>query len=153
MTTPAGPLVFPNGRLLSARWRWLVVSSIALLVPGLIQAAFEPGPRPTFPSIQNPVGIPAVGSLADLFSIATALGILVAFPLAVASAVLRYRRGTRVERQHLRWFAASAGLTTAAQLRDDVGLASPVSDLRNVLERTVAPTSVRLWLTGREARP
>jgi hypothetical protein len=115
------PLLFPNGRLLSPRWRpvlWLGLAALALSVVG---AAFEPGrlhvdsPVP----VENPVGIggavgdalPVVGRMGDVLA-------AVAFALAAASLVTRFRRSRGVERQQLKWFAyvgllAAAGLAVA----------------------------------------
>jgi hypothetical protein len=115
------PLLFPNGRVLSPRWRpvlWLGLAALALSVVG---AAFEPGrlhvdsPVP----VENPVGIggavgdalPVVGRMGDVLS-------AVAFALAAASLVTRFRRSRGVERQQLKWFAyvgllAAAGLAVA----------------------------------------
>jgi hypothetical protein len=64
----------------------------------------------------------------DVLNAVTLIAFAIALPLAVASVVLRYRRGTPTEREQLKWFAASVGLTCAC-----FGLAilpiAPFSDL------------------------
>ena len=107
------PLLFPDGRLLSPRWRWVVVLTVVSLGVSVIPDAFGPGPMAEYPSIDNPFGIAAAAGMTGIADAANALSALV-FPLAVASAVLRYRRGTQVEREQLKWFAAAVGLTVSS---------------------------------------
>ncbi len=122
------PLLFPDGHLLSPRWRWVVIFSIAAVALGAISDAFRPGPLVNFPSIQNPVGVDVVGSVSGPVG---DLGIVVVFPafvLAVLSSVLRYRRGTKVERQQLRWLASACGLTTACLFASATSI-GPLADI------------------------
>jgi hypothetical protein len=49
-------LLFPDGRLPSARWRWFARFTIAAVAVGVILAAFSPGPILELP-IRNPLGI------------------------------------------------------------------------------------------------
>jgi hypothetical protein len=130
------PLLFPTGRPLSPRWRpvlWLGVLALTLSIAG---AAFRPGeidvdsPVP----VENPLGIGGAGGDA-LAVMARAGDVLagIAFLLAAASLVIRFRRSRGIERQQLKWFAyagllAAAGLAVAlmqvlfgAQPGDDVG--------------------------------
>ena len=100
-------LLFPDGRLLSRRWRpaaWLCVVAI---VPVLAHYALAPGPITEFPSIDNPVGVAGAGFLRDLspdLFIAAILG-------SAAVAVLqRLRRSRGVEREQLKWFALAAAM-------------------------------------------
>jgi hypothetical protein len=129
------PLLFPNGRPPSRRWRpmlWLGAAALVLSVTG---AAFEPGqldvdsPVP----VDNPVGIG--GPVGDALPVVARAGDVLAalaFALAAASLVARFRRSRGIERQQLKWFAyigllAAAGLAVAmaqvlfgAQPGDDV---------------------------------
>lgn len=110
------PLLFPDGRLLSPRWRWVAGFGIVAIVVGPASAAFQPGLFSDFNSllgttIPNPLGIAALESLKDVLDIANLLGILIVFPVAIASSIIRYRRGSLIEREQLKWFAAAASLT------------------------------------------
>jgi hypothetical protein len=111
------PLLFPDGRLLSPRWRWVAGFGIVAIVVGPISAAFQPDLFASFsddfgtPTISNPLGIAALASLRDVLDVVSVLGVVIAFPLAIASSILRYRRGSPIEREQLKWFAAAAGLT------------------------------------------
>ena len=105
------PLLFPDGRLLSRRWRWAAAyggSMVALVVVGDM---FTPGPLNDYPAIMNPVGIDGFSALGPVFEFANGPGMLVGALLGIASSVLRYRRGAVVERTQLRWFGAATALT------------------------------------------
>jgi hypothetical protein len=107
-------LLFPNGRLLTARWRivgWLGVALAAsyVLVTWLASGTITPA-GPGLPSVPNPTGVAGwtfVGHLGN--------GI---FPLewacllaAAVSLFLRYRRSASEERLQLKWFAFAAVAT------------------------------------------
>ena len=49
-------------------------------------------------------------------------------PLAIASSILKYRRGSSTIREQLKWFSAVALLTVAGFMRGAVGIA-PISDV------------------------
>ena len=122
------PLLFPTGRLLSPRWRWVAWFTVLAIVLSILPAAFAPGPLGDSATLLNPVGIAAVGQVKDVLNVVTLIAFAIALPLAVASVVLRYRRGTATEREQLKWFAAAVGLTGAC-----FGLAilpiAPLSDI------------------------
>jgi hypothetical protein len=111
------PLLFPDGRLLSSRWRWVAWFGILAIVTGPASIAFQPGLLDNFNgqngsvAIANPMGIEALGGLKDVLGIANILGILIAFPLAIASSIVRYRRGSPTERAQLRWFGSAVIFT------------------------------------------
>ncbi len=102
------PLLFPDGRLPSRRW-WpvavlLAAAGVLLAIPDLLR----PGPLPPTP-YDNPTGVPALAPYLDGVASIGSLAVFVCVPLALAAAVVRYRRGTAVERQQLKWLAAAAG--------------------------------------------
>jgi len=111
------PLLFPDGRLISPRWRWVAGFGVIAIVVGPASAAFQPGLLSNFngelgaAALPNPLGIAALGNLRDVLDVANLLGILIAFPAAIASSIIRYRRGSPTEREQLKWFAAAASLT------------------------------------------
>ncbi|MFN8622452.1 MAG: hypothetical protein U0869_17090 [Chloroflexota bacterium] len=102
------PFSFPDGRLLSPRWRWAVLLGIVGVVIAELPSAFDPGLL-TNTQIENPLGIAGFKQYDLALGIANYLIALVAFLLAMLSIVLRYRRGTPVVRQQLKWFAAALG--------------------------------------------
>ena len=103
-------LLFPNGRLLSPRWRILAWLLVPIFVALLFQAIVTPGPLLQYPSVVNPFGIDALGRLAERVE-GTATLLLLASGLAAAlSMILRFRRSTGEERQQLKWFVSANAL-------------------------------------------
>jgi hypothetical protein len=110
------PLLFPDGRLPSPRWRPLAIVMILWLGTAMLAVTFAPGPilSPSFHSLDNPLGITAPRPLGWI----VAVGILLAAPVCFAGAALapvwRYRHGTLVERQQVKWFATATLVTVGA---------------------------------------
>lgn len=108
------PLYFPNGRLLSPRWRpvvWLAVFAAAATA-GI--AAIQPSDHET-PGVPNPLGIE------DLPSFALAGPVLAAAWLgaglaSTASLVARFRRSRGEERQQVKWFAYAVVLVISYEI-------------------------------------
>jgi len=99
------PLLFPDGRLPSRRWRillWLVAITLGVMFLDLLLA------QPTFSgsnsdfSVTNPLFVPALGRLPKFDPV---IGVLFpAFAIsAVVSLFLRFRRAEGVERQQIKW--------------------------------------------------
>jgi signal transduction histidine kinase len=108
-------LLYPDGRLLSRRWRlvaWAAGIAIGLLLVG-----------DTIPTVSSRLAgragvVPAIAGVA-----------LVAITiLAVVSLVLRYRRGDTVQRLQLKWFVAAAAAIAIA-IAVQVGLGAAHIDL------------------------
>ncbi len=113
------PLIFPDGRYLSHRWRivgglgglWMLLGSAWLIL--------YPGPLTNFPALENPFGQswPLFATLAlppdknYLPALLPGQGLMV---LAAISLVLRYRRSGTMVRQQLKWFAYAAALMPLA---------------------------------------
>ena len=106
------PLIFPDGRLLSRRWRWPIALFALTVLFGLI-GSLDPASTAPLP---NPVGIKALNG--NLGQIAYGWPFLVTFfaacILALASLVLRYRRGAEQERQQVKWLLAAVVLLLVA---------------------------------------
>ncbi len=115
------PLLFPDGRLLSRRWRPVAWLGAAALGSSILSEALRPGDLDldSAVAIANPLGVG--GAAADVVALLEDLGNVlaaVAFLLAAASLVIRFRRSDGVERLQLKWFAyvgliALAGLAVA----------------------------------------
>ncbi|HET7273471.1 MAG TPA: hypothetical protein VFI90_20555 [Rubrobacter sp.] len=98
-------LLFPNGRLLSRRWRpalWANLVAVALLLAWY----FKPGQvnSLTLVKVSNPFGIASAGAFLEPLG---SIGFLLILAAAVAGAVsllLRLRRAVGDERQQLKWF-------------------------------------------------
>ena len=97
-------LFFPDGRLLSRRWRWYVWLGAALAVVLEVALALDPSASNNGPG--SPVGIHAVAGISRLAS-ALGAGLLITAGAGVVSLVLRYRRGTAETRHQLKWVLAA----------------------------------------------
>jgi len=105
------PMFFPDGRLFSSRWRPMPALALVGAVAIATAIALSPTDESAAFAGPNPYAIdaPWVGSL---FVIGFAL-LLVAMVLAVASLLVRMRRGTPTERQQLKVFFSAAILYPA----------------------------------------
>jgi hypothetical protein len=100
------PLVFPDGRLPSPRWRpivWLALSSIVLAAAGSLAAD-----QIVFIGLPNAYRIDS-SALRIAFPLGVAL-ILVGTVAAVASLIDRYRHAEPAVRVQIRWFVYAAAL-------------------------------------------
>jgi hypothetical protein len=104
-------LLFPTGRLPSARWKpvaWLTGCVIAALI---VVISLQTGSDdPAYPSFRHPLGIQVPFDLLE--SIGNFIyGLAMIFILlSAASVIVRYKRAGMEERQQIKWFASSAML-------------------------------------------
>ena len=107
-------VLFPNGQLVSPRWRWLIAAAAlftALLLLITLPTDYPILVAPNLRPVSSPIAISGISS--------TFLGSLwVIWPLGVilllvggASVVVRYRRSAGEERQQIKWFAYAVGIT------------------------------------------
>jgi signal transduction histidine kinase len=89
------PLLFPDGRLLSPRWKPIPWAAGVLM--GLF--ALRDAMLVLNPGLRAPANV--------LFAIGTP-GLLLLFFLAIGSLVVRYRRAGSIERLQMKWFLAAA---------------------------------------------
>jgi signal transduction histidine kinase len=109
--------VFPNGRLLSRRWRW--VAGAAVLSFGLTigMKMLDPAPiEPPNQAIPNPVLGNRLGEAIVDYGlwIPFAIGVLASLFAGVLAVVLRFRRSAGIERLQMLWLVWAALLTPLA---------------------------------------
>jgi hypothetical protein len=132
------PLVFPDGRLLSPRWRWVLRTAVAAIVVSFIGTGFKPGALDTNqkPDIQNPVGIPALKGALEVVNVIGEVLFIVAILAAIASVVVRFRRSRGEARLQLKWFAWVGGVMIVgfllASITAALGDDSPLAVLGNI---------------------
>ena len=99
---PLALLLFPDGRPLGPRWRWVVRAAV---VEGVLFEAMAASPAPgTYFGVTGTLylTIPVYGQLGPLWA-ATNIGWLAIAAAAIGSLVVRYRRGGDAERRQLLW--------------------------------------------------
>jgi len=97
-------LLFPDGRLLSPRWRAVAWCAGLGIAGGVSTQALAEGPLEDFPQVTNPYGVigrPALEPLEALI----ALLLLVGIAGSALSLVLRFRRAGGEQRQQIKWLA------------------------------------------------
>jgi cytochrome b subunit of formate dehydrogenase len=93
-------LLFPNGRLPSARWRWFARFTVIALLPAAILAALSPG-LILSSTLHNPLGVEGLPNASK-----TIEAFMYALVVVGASSMLwRLRHAGRIERQQIEWFA------------------------------------------------
>ncbi len=115
-------LLFPNGRLLSPRWRfaaWLVVIATVWVVAVL---AVRPGPLNDYEFADNPFGVDAASEPLDVLSVLAWPLVFMSVLASVASMIQRFRRSRGEERQQLKWIAGAAAMLAAGWITAAVGV-------------------------------
>ena len=106
------PLLFPDGRLPSRRWRPVLWAGAATVALSILGTAFgTPRFDPDGSNIPNPLAIG--GPAGDALETVTAIGgpgFGIVVLLSLASVIARSRRARGVERQQLKWFGYAIGL-------------------------------------------
>ena len=102
-------LLFPDGALLSRRWRpvlWLV---LAFGIGALLWNAVKPGEifADSLP-VENPAGIGWRDTYLGFLDQVIFLGFATCVVLSVAAAVIRFRRSQGIERDRMKWLAYAA---------------------------------------------
>jgi hypothetical protein len=110
------PLLFPDGRLPSTRWRpWGRFCALTLILSSLITIV-RPGPFSAvgFPELTNPLGLSAMRPLLDAAAAVSLLVLVVCMLGCVVALIQRFRRAHGQERLQLKWLTASIAIAGAA---------------------------------------
>lgn len=95
-------LWFPEGQLLSPRWRWVVRAAVVCTLATSLANILDSDPLNNYPHVANPLGVTATAL--NAVNIAGLLGYVGALFAAIVSAFIRYRRSHGLERLQMRWF-------------------------------------------------
>jgi len=96
-------LLFPDGHLLSRRWRpvaWCAAVGMGL---GFVTQWLLAGPLEDFPQVANPYGVDS--PVIDFLTGVAVLLIIVGIAGSSASLILRFRRARGEQRQQMKWIA------------------------------------------------
>jgi hypothetical protein len=132
------PLLFPDGRLLSPRWRWAARLAVAAPVLSIAAVAFKPGSLDanTTPKIQNPLGVSALADVLKVVNVVAEVLFVISIGTAVVSVVLRLRRSSGEARLQLKWFAWVGSVMIVgfllAAITAALGDDSPVAFIGNI---------------------
>ncbi|MFI5709888.1 sensor histidine kinase [Kribbella sp. NPDC051620] len=100
---PLTLVLFPDGRLLSPRWRWLVVglavNAVLWTATGVLDRRGGLSAEIGIPGYPHWTGFAAV----DVFGAISSAGLLVSFVASLVAVVLRYRRGSEQVRRQVLW--------------------------------------------------
>ncbi len=137
-------LIFPDGRLPSPRWRWLVAIAAAAAAYLVLGVALRPGLFPYYAWLRNPLD-PPPNSLATAWEAVYGL-LVVCVGIAALSLVGRWRHAGAVERAQLKWAAAAAAVVATAMLTYGAGTGpnqySDVGDLAVGVALTLFPIAI-----------
>jgi signal transduction histidine kinase len=102
-------LLFPNGRVLSPRWR--LVGWVAGALVGVTVVAGMLNPKSTSSDIKlpNPIGIESARWLDSVVGFALILAVFLSLP-SLVSLFIRFRRSQGDERQQIKWLAYSGAV-------------------------------------------
>ena len=98
------PLYFPDGRLPSPRFQWVVWLIVAVPLVWTVEGLYHSGPVADGPSQD------IVAAILGTLEIFILVGTLTGFGAAVAAVVTRFRRGDPVQRQQIKWLLAVVSL-------------------------------------------
>src|ERR687898_552802 len=107
-------LLFPDGHLLSRRWRIVAWMALCGAMPRTLSDAFSAGELDAHPYVQNPFGVDEViGGLTtpEVLEVSSVVGLallLASILAALFSLFVRLNRAQGDERQQLKWFLFAA---------------------------------------------
>jgi hypothetical protein len=112
-------LLFPDGRLPGARWRWIAYVGAAATAACTAASLLDPDVLKDSPyaSTQNPIGVDALGGVIAVLDYAVVV-LALTMVASAASLVVRFRRAGMVEREQVKWLAAAAGVSAWIYLVD-----------------------------------
>lgn len=137
------PLLFPDGRLPSPRWRWLTRLVTLSLVGTVVPSMFMPtlhGQDVDY-AIRNPIGIAALEGwdTSPAFGI-LALGFVAGVVVAIVSVVIRFRRSHGIERQQIKWLLLAVSPGPLLPFVEDISVLGEVVFLLNLIGIPLAIT-------------
>jgi hypothetical protein len=145
-------LVFPTGRLPSPRWR-IVVALEVLMFVGLaaLSALANPiGPLEADWMVENPIGMLDTSFFEGLFPVIWSALLMILTISGVSAVVIRYRKGTRVEKQQIKWLLLAVlvfGLVYAVPVFNEDWQGGLLLDLLLVVSLIGIPVAILFAVT------
>jgi signal transduction histidine kinase len=123
---PLALLLFPDGRPISRAWRWVVIAVIITAPLFALEMGAWPDAPPGYPT--GYLTIPFYDRLQPLWTI-TEIRTSLAMFLGLAALVVRYRRGSDVERRQLLWLVLAVLLALVVLLPWGLVAGTPIEVL------------------------
>jgi signal transduction histidine kinase len=111
-------LYFPDGKLLSPRWRIVAISTVLGLVLGML-TGFHPGPVPEWGITEpNPAGIKGSEQFLERLGMVYPVPLFIGAFGSIAAAIIKFRRAIGVERVQMKWlvYGAAVGISLSSAL-------------------------------------
>jgi hypothetical protein len=141
--------VFPTGRILTPRWRWLAYMELAMVVVfiAIVTLSSQLGPTSADWRMQNPIGFLSDGFW-EAFGPIWTVGLLGLVLGGIVSIVLRYRRAQAIERQQLKWllynFVLFAVVYAVLGLSQDSEAPGTILDILFLLSILLVPVAITM---------
>jgi MFS family permease len=120
------PLLFPDGRPPSPRWRPVVwIAVLAGLAVAVSSAISDVNFSPDFPHLRDPVVL--VAPLGSVYNLATTVGPLV-FLAGAVSMIVRFRRSGLEQRLQLKWFVYASAVSALVVFVAAFGSGNPLPE-------------------------
>jgi hypothetical protein len=104
------PLVFPDGRFLSPRWRWVAIVAAITVALAEIRTVIGKDELMNVPGLRNPFYRPDLQTAFTVWETVETTVAAILFVAAIWSLVLRYRRSDDIGRHQIRWLAAASAV-------------------------------------------
>src|SRR6267143_3873598 len=129
------PLLFPDGRLPSPRWRPVAfVAAAAVAITVLITMVAPNTYAPFYPSIRNPIGLDQYQNVFDAIEGALQVLLLAVVAVGATAVFSRVRRADADERRQIKWFAFAGAVLLATFVVEAVARFVPsLMGLTNIL--------------------
>jgi hypothetical protein len=138
------PLLFPDGRLPSRRWRPVGWAAGVLAVIAVLDTMFKPASYPGFALVRNPLGIYEWDGLFDLLDVSTDIVFILLIVLTAVALFDRMRRAGPEERLQIRWFVFAGCIVILGFLSDSLQGIAPGIEAASVVLTVAAVTALPL---------
>jgi len=137
------PLLFPDGRPPSPRWRPVIwIAILAGVAAALSSAISDVNFHSDFPHLRDPVVL--VAPLGTVYNLATTIGPLV-FLAGAVSMVVRYRRSGQEQRLQLKWFVYASAVSAVVVAAASFGTNNPLPEFEIVVPLIPAAVGIAIF--------
>jgi signal transduction histidine kinase len=153
LPTIALPLLFPDGHLLSRRWKWLTTWAIGVIgFLSFLMALHPDAPTAGYfldleTGLSNPYGIAALPSVLGLLINPLWAVSLLTMLIAWTSLIVRYRLSDYATRHQIKWFVFGLGLVITLFVMRNFTAYAPASLLEIAFQLSIVSLPVTLGIS------